>query len=186
MENRQPRQERSEETLQTIIAAAAAELVENGLQSVTHRRVAELANSSLRSTTYYFKSVKALRLEAMKVLFNLGGRAREARLAELKADRSSPLVKELILATYGEFSTPRDILKFQSNVALASLDETYTDLITETALKVENHVQKVLEVYGSNLPAARVISTIDGRLLEWAQKQGKTNYEENIKSDLGI
>lgn len=186
MENRQPRQERSEETLQTIIAAAAAELVENGLQSVTHRRVAELANSSLRSTTYYFKSVKALRLEAMRVVFNIGRRAGEARLAELRADHSSPLVKELVFATYGVFSAPREILKFQSNVALAALDETYTDLITETALKVENHVQEVLKVYGCDLSAARVISTIDGRLLEWAQKQGKTNYEENIKNDLGL
>lgn len=186
MENRQPRQERSEETLQTIIAAAAAELVENGLQSVTHRRVAELANSSLRSTTYYFKSVKALRLEAMKVLFGFGHRARAARIAELRTSHSTPLVKELLLATYGEFENPRDILKFQSNIALASLDETYTDLITQTAQVVEDQVQEILEIYGCDLPAARVISTIDGRLLEWAQKQGKTNFEENIKNDLGI
>ena len=92
MENRQPRLERAEEAVQSIIVAATNELLEEGLESITHRRIAERANANLRSTTYYFKSVKALRREALKFSFGIAKKARDAELANLASKTQADLV----------------------------------------------------------------------------------------------
>jgi DNA-binding transcriptional regulator YbjK len=186
MENRQPRQERSEETLQAIIAAAASELLDHGMNAVTHRGVAERAQSSLRSTTYYFKSVKALRREAARLIFAAGNRTREEHLTKLRIKREGELVDWVITFAYGENLTVPGVIRFQTNLLQGAEDEAYSELIAETQHTVENQVQQLLDIFNVKQDARKVIAAMDGRLLEWVLGGGETNYRENIKHDLGI
>lgn len=186
MENRQPRQDRSEETLQAVIEAAALEMIEGGLDSVTHRRVAERAHSSLRATTYYFKSVKALRKEAMRLIFNIGHKQREERLAQLRKNVSRQAVDEILEFTYGTDFTVPGIIRFQANLLHAAADEVYSDLIAETQRVVEEQLAELLVIYGIQHDSKKVIAVIDGRLMEWVLGGGKTDFRKNISDDLGF
>jgi len=51
-----------------IVAAAAKIIVEDGVNSLTHRKVAAAANVPLGSTTQYFASIDELRLAALNFL----------------------------------------------------------------------------------------------------------------------
>lgn len=53
-----------------IIAAAAKIIVEDGINTLTHRKVAEAARVPLGSTTQYFASIDALKLAALHYLVN--------------------------------------------------------------------------------------------------------------------
>ena len=186
MENRKPRQERSEETLQAIIAAAANELLESGMSSVTHRKVAERAQSSLRSTTYYFKSVKALRREAARLIFASDSRRRRDELAALRKKKSGSVLDHLIRFSYGDELTVQKVIRVQTNLLNAAEDSAYSDLMKETQLAVETDVAELFEIYGVKQDARFAIAVLDGRLLEWVLGGGQTNYRENISNDLGI
>ena len=62
-----PRQDRSRARREALLRAAIELLGETGVKSVTHRAVAERAGVPLASTTYYFRSVRELVEEALKL-----------------------------------------------------------------------------------------------------------------------
>src|SRR6266536_1437244 len=78
---------KGERRRQTLVAAAAALLVEGGFDVVRHRAVAERADLPLASTTYYFDSLDDLVTAAVEHY----GRAEldrgRAQLAALPAER---------------------------------------------------------------------------------------------------
>lgn len=186
MENRQPRLERAEEAVQAIIAAATNELLEEGLESVTHRRVAERANANLRSTTYYFKSVKALRREALKVAFAVSNRNREAELTNLKSNTKKDVVDYLLLLTYGSSLSLKKLVTTQQNVLAASIEAEYADLMQQLQKDVENYVARLLAHFKLDISAQRAIALVDGRIFEHILSGGKTNVKELLRDDLGI
>ncbi|GLU49985.1 TetR/AcrR family transcriptional regulator [Nocardiopsis ansamitocini] len=51
-----------------MLEVAAQEMVANGYEALTHRRVAELAGVPLGATTYYFTSLHELRTSALQVV----------------------------------------------------------------------------------------------------------------------
>ena len=186
MDNRQPRLERAEEAVQSIIFAATNELLEEGLESITHRRIAERANANLRSTTYYFKSVKALRREALKLAFALNSRGRAAEIENLASRKRTELIDVLLLVTYGKDLSPKQLAVAQKNVLEASIEPEYSDLIQQMQTDVEVVVQQVLDHFAVKADAKRVIALIDGRILEHVMSGGKTNINDCLHDDLGI
>ena len=186
MENRQPRLERAEEAVQAIIAAATNELLEEGLESVTHRRIAERANANLRSTTYYFKSVKALRREALKVAFALSNRSREAELANLATKKASDVVDLLLLITYGTDYSLKKLATTQQNVLMASTDADFSDLMQQLQGDVEKSVEQLFSHFKIEIPAHRAIASVDGRIFEHVLSGGKTNIKDLLSEDLGL
>lgn len=62
---RRPRQERSEETRDRILAAVVELIAERGLAGVSHRAVAERAGVTLSATSYYFGSKAELERAAL-------------------------------------------------------------------------------------------------------------------------
>ena len=184
MENRQPRLERAEEAVQSIIAAATSELIEQGLDSITHRRVAERANANLRSTTYYFKSVKALRREALKVAFSLSNRKREAMLAEPQELVKGALAELVLTFTYGSKPSMKQLVVTQQNVLMAASDPDYADIMQEVQVDTEEHVSRLLALFGSNRSAREVIITLDGLIFEHILSGGKTDYVSTLKEYL--
>lgn len=186
MENRQPRLERAEEAVQAIIAAATNELLEEGLESVTHRRIAERANANLRSTTYYFKSVKALRREALKVAFAISKRSRETELSNLAAKKPKDVIDLLLLLTYGSDISLKKLATTQQNVLMASTDPDYADVMQQLQSDVEGSIQTLMDHFKLELPAARVIALVDGRIFEHVLSGGKTNIKDLLSEDLGL
>lgn len=186
MENRQPRLERAEEAVQAIIAAATNELLEEGLESVTHRRIAERANANLRSTTYYFKSVKALRREALKVAFAVAKRSRETELANLASKKPSDVVDLLLLLTYGTDLSLKKLATTQQNVLMASTDPDYADVMQQLQLDVEESVTKLFGHFNIETPAHRAIALVDGRIFEHVLSGGKTKIKDRLHEDLGF
>jgi DNA-binding transcriptional regulator YbjK len=187
MENRQPRLERAEEAVQSIIAAATAELTEHGVDSVTHRRIAERANVNLRSTTYYFKSVKALRREALKVSFSFAKKGREALLADLDNKTRADILDLFIYLSYGtvEFELKR-LSVTQQNVSMASADPDYMDVMQQLQIDVEDSVKRLFAHFKFDFPADRAIVLLDGRIFEFVLSGGKTNIKERLRADLGL
>ena len=186
MENRQPRLERAEEAVQAIIAAATNELLEEGIESVTHRRIAERANANLRSTTYYFKSVKALRREALKVAFALSNRSRETELANLASKKPADVIDLLLLLTYGTDYSLKKLATTQQNVLMASTDPEYADVMQQLQVDVEASVAKLFRHFKLEIPAHRAIASVDGRIFEHVLSGGKTNIKELLREDLGL
>lgn len=62
---RRPRQDRSEETRDRILAAVVELIAERGLAGVSHRAVAERAGVTLSATSYYFGSKAELERAAL-------------------------------------------------------------------------------------------------------------------------
>jgi DNA-binding transcriptional regulator YbjK len=186
MDNRQPRLERAEEAVQSIIAAATNELLEEGLESITHRRVAERANANLRSTTYYFKSVKALRREALKVAFGIAKRSRQAELANLASKSRADLVDILLVLTYGPDLSLKKLAVTQQNVLMASLDPEYTDVMQQLQIDVEQSVTVLFEHFNLEVAPHQAIALVDGRIFEFILSGGKTDIRERLHSDLAI
>jgi DNA-binding transcriptional regulator YbjK len=186
MENRQPRLERAEEAVQAIIAAATNELLEEGLESVTHRRIAERASANLRSTTYYFKSVKALRREALKVAFGIAQRSREAVIANLASKSREDVMDLLLLIVYGSDFSFRRLSVTQQNVLMASSDPEYTDVMQQLQIDVEESVRQLFDHFKIKTPPHQAIALIDGRIFEFILSGGKTNIRERLRDDLGI
>jgi DNA-binding transcriptional regulator YbjK len=62
-----PRQDRSRRRREALLRATIELLGETGARSVTHRAVAQRAGVPLASTTYYFRSVRELVEEALKL-----------------------------------------------------------------------------------------------------------------------
>jgi DNA-binding transcriptional regulator YbjK len=186
MDNRQPRLERAEEVVQSIIAAATNELLEEGLESITHRRVAERANANLRSTTYYFKSVKALRREALKVAFGIARRNREAELANLASKSRDDVVDLLILFAYGSDLSFKRLSITQQNVLMASSDPDYKDVMQQLQVDVEESVVKLFDHFKIKTAPHQAIALVDGRIFEFILSGGKTNIRERLHYDLGI
>ena len=186
MENRKPRLERAEEAVQAIVAAATHELLEVGFEAITHRRVAELSGANLRSTTYYFKSVKALRREALKLAFALNARGRAAEVENLASRNKSELIDLLLLVTYGKDLSLKQLAVAQKNVLEASIDADYSDLIQQMQTDVELVVQQVLNHFGVKADSKRVIALIDGRIFEHVMSGGKTEIKDALHDDLGI
>jgi DNA-binding transcriptional regulator YbjK len=187
MENRQPRLERAEEAVQSIIIAATNELLEEGLESITHRRIAERANANLRSTTYYFKSVKALRREALKLAFGITKKSREAALANLPSKKLSDVVDLLLLMTYGATSlTLKSLAITLQNVSMASADPDYDDVMQQLQVDVEDAVTRLFAHFNFDYPAQRAIALVDGRIFEYVLSGGKTSIKDRLHDDLGI
>jgi DNA-binding transcriptional regulator YbjK len=187
MDNRQPRLERAEEAVQAIIAAATAELLEHGVDSVTHRRIAERANVNLRSTTYYFKSVKALRREALKVSFSLAKKGRDSLLADLANKTKADLLDLFIYLTYGTVEFELNQLSVtQRNVSMASADPDYMDVMQQLQIDVELAVKQLFAHFNFDFPADRAIVLLDGRIFEYVLSGGKTNIKERLRADLGL
>ena len=186
MENRQPRLERAEEAVQAIIAAATLELLEEGLESVTHRRIAERANANLRSTTYYFKSVKSLRREGLKLAFSIDKRRRESELAKLTSKKSKDFVDALLLITYGPDLSLKRLSTTQQNVLVASTDPEYADVMQQLQIDVEESVTKLLKHFQIANSPQRVIALVDGRIFEHILSGGKTNLKKLLHEDLGL
>jgi DNA-binding transcriptional regulator YbjK len=63
----EPRQDRSRRRREALLRATIELLGETGAKSVTHRAVADRAGVPLASTTYYFRSVRELVEEALKL-----------------------------------------------------------------------------------------------------------------------
>ena len=187
MDNRQPRLERAEEAVQAIIAAATAELGEHGFDAVTHRRIAERANVNLRSTTYYFKSVKALRREALKVAFARAKKGRETLLANLEAKTRADIVDLLVFLSYGTTEFKLSQLSItQQNVSMASADPDYMDVMQQLQIDVETSVKTLFRHFEFDYPADRAIVLLDGRIFEYVLSGGKTNIKERLREDLGL
>lgn len=186
MENRTPRLERAEDAVQAILAAATDSLINDGIESVTHRHVAELAKANLRSTTYYFKSVKALRREAIKIAFGLADKSRNALIAKLDKHSKSDVVKLLLTITYGSDLAVQKLATTQKNVLTASLDPDYSDLIQELQTNAEGYVKKVLDHFAIAKEAKAVIAIIDGRIFEHVMSGGKTDLAKELRHDLNI
>ncbi len=184
METRQPRLERAEEAVQSIIAAATNELLEEGLDSVTHRRVAERANANLRSTTYYFKSVKALRREALKLAFSIDHNKREKALANLEQRLDKTLAEQILLFTYGPNRTVKNLAVTQQNVLTAALDEEYADVIRQLQADVESYVARLLQLYENRKEARKVVLYLDGLIFEHVISGGTTDIEGMLREYL--
>ena len=186
MENRTPRLERAEEAVQAIVAAATSSLINEGIDSVTHRRVASLANANLRSTTYYFKSVKALRREAIKIAFGLADKQRETLLSKLSNYKKNDIVDLLITLTYGENLSIERLAVTQKNVLTASVDPDYSDLLQDLQTNTEKYVEKLLAHFEIKLDPKRAIAAIDGRIFEYVMSGGKTDFKKDVHGDLGL
>lgn len=186
METRTPRLEKAEDAVQAILAAATQELIEEGIDAVTHRKVAALAKANVRSTTYYFKSVKALRREALKLAFGINAKQREAVLGQLASKTRADVVDIIVLLSYGNNLSTERLAVTQKNILTASLEPEYADLMQQVQREVEAHVQQVLDHFGLKLEASRAIALVDGRVFEHVLSGGKTDFKAKLASDFGI
>lgn len=150
-----PRQDRSRARREALLRAAIDLLGETGVRSVTHRAVAERAGVPLASTTYYFRSVRELVEEALKL--HVAERVAELeRLAEVALHASGASVTQLaerMAAVLVAAPTPALVAQYQMYLE-AGRNAALQPAATEALAAFEGLITRVLTALGAREPQA--------------------------------
>ncbi|HKY78270.1 MAG TPA: TetR family transcriptional regulator [Acidimicrobiia bacterium] len=150
-----PRQDRSRARRDALLRAAIELLGETGVKSVTHRAVAERAGVPLASTTYYFRSVRELVEEALKLHV-------AERVAELEslvdvalhaAGASVTQLAERMAAVLVAAPTPTLVAQYQMYLE-AGRNPALQPAATEALAAFEGLIARVLSALGARQPQA--------------------------------
>lgn len=150
-----PRQDRSRARRDALLRAAIELLGETGVKSVTHRAVAERAGVPLASTTYYFRSVRELVEEALKLHV-------AERVAELEslvdvalhaAGASVTQLAERMAAVLVAAPTPTLVAQYQMYLE-AGRNPALQPAATEALAAFEGLIARVLTALGARQPQA--------------------------------
>jgi DNA-binding transcriptional regulator YbjK len=150
-----PRQDRSRARREALLRAAIELLGETGVRSVTHRAVAERAGVPLASTTYYFRSVRELVEEALKLHV-------AERVAELESlvgvalhasGASVTQLAERMAAVLVAAPTPTLVAQYQMYLE-AGRNPALQPAATEALGAFEGLITRVLTALGAREPQA--------------------------------
>ncbi len=164
---------KGERRRQTLVAAAAALLVEGGFDVVRHRAVAERADLPLASTTYYFDSLDDLVTAAVEHY----GRAEldrgRAQLAALPAERRDLdslielVLDQLLGPPAGERDAETVLLRYERLVA--TFRRPYLRPLMRTlGTELRGLLQEVFARSGISVDARRLehlIALVDGAVV---------------------
>jgi TetR/AcrR family transcriptional regulator, regulator of biofilm formation and stress response len=150
-----PRQDRSRARREALLRAAIELLGETGVRSVTHRAVAERAGVPLASTTYYFRSVRELVEEALKL--HVAERVAELEsLVEVALHASGASVTQLaegMAAVLVAAPTPTLVAQYQMYLE-AGRNPALQPAATEALAAFEGLITRVLTALGAREPQA--------------------------------
>jgi TetR/AcrR family transcriptional regulator, regulator of biofilm formation and stress response len=151
----EPRQDRSRARREALLRAAIELLGETGVKSVTHRAVAERAGVPLASTTYYFRSVKELIEEALKL--HVAERVAEleglAEVALNAAGASVTQIAERMAAVLVAAPTPTLVAQYQMYLE-AGRSPALQPAASEALAAFEGLIARVLAALGAQEPQA--------------------------------
>lgn len=142
-----------------IIQTAAELIVSEGPANLTHRKVAKRADVPLGSTTYYFKSLKELRTEALTYLADC-------------IDTELRSISEQVAVTDGDLATLVDVLytylndhnQIRTDTALY-IAATQQKELRSLALKWFNGILQILSKYTDRKKAKTIAIFIDGAIV---------------------
>lgn len=150
-----PRQDRSRARREALLRAAIELLGETGVRSVTHRAVAERAGVPLASTTYYFRSVRELVEEALKL--HVAERVAELEsLVEVALHASGASVTQLaerMAAVLVAAPPPTLVAQYQMYLE-AGRNPALQPAATEALAAFEGLIGRVLSALGAREPQA--------------------------------
>jgi DNA-binding transcriptional regulator YbjK len=150
-----PRQDRSRARREALLRAAIELLGETGVRSVTHRAVAERAGVALASTTYYFRSVRELVEEALKL--HVAERVAELEsLVEVALHASGASVTQLaerMAAVLVAAPTPTLVAQYQMYLD-AGRNPALQPAATNALDAFEGLIARVLTALGAREPQA--------------------------------
>ena len=148
-----PRQDRSRARREALLRAAIELLGEAGVRAVTHRAVAERAGVPLASTTYYFRSVRQLVEEALKL--HVAERVAELEsLVEVALHASGASVTQLaerMAAVLVAAPTPALVAQYQMYLE-AGRNAALQPAATEALAAFEGLITRVLAALGAREP----------------------------------
>jgi DNA-binding transcriptional regulator YbjK len=161
-----PRQDRSRRRREALLRAAIELLGETGAKSVTHRAVAERAGLPLASTTYYFRSVRELIEEALKL--HVAERVAElqglAELALSATGASATQLAERLAEVLVAAPTPTLVAQYQMYLE-AGRNPALQPAVADALAAFEGLTAGVLAALGARDPRAAAeafLALLDG------------------------
>ncbi|MEU5551979.1 TetR family transcriptional regulator [Micromonospora sp. NPDC047793] len=103
-----------------MLDVAAQEMIDNGWEALTHRRVAELAQVPLGATTYYFDSLDDLRTSALEIVVAQADEEIRQVAQAVHACAGSP---EGLAALFMEYLSDRARLKAENLLYYAGVQQ---------------------------------------------------------------
>jgi len=153
-----------------VILDAALRLIANeGIDSVTHRRVAAAANVPLGSTTYYFESREALLRETFRRYLERV-RALQNRVARTKPKTTvAGLVDYLVEVTQRGFEDEKMALAEYELTLFAARDEEIAEALHDWDAHMIGHLARAFDSMGAARPfdaAHTVLNMMRGHELD--------------------